>query len=141
MTGIRELLETQELEISKLAEEIKVLHKKIDLMEQKKIKGPLNAEEFDLNRVAEKAYKRTFWLMVMIIIGATIGNSVARWLSDNPQLELIPSNILNFIREVIYIFVIPVSIKIVGDKLPLIVEAIRGVNDMRFKSSNDSQSN
>jgi hypothetical protein len=106
-------------------------------MEQKKVKAPMNAEEFDLNRVAEKAYKRTFWLMVMIIIGATIGNSVARWLSDNPNLELIPNNILNFIREVIYIFVIPVSIKIVGDKLPLIVEAIRGVNDMRFKNSND----
>jgi hypothetical protein len=137
MTGIRELLEIQELEISKLAEEIKVLHKKIDQMEQKKVKAPMNAEEFDLNRVAEKAYKRTFWLMVMIIIGATIGNSVARWLSDNPNLELIPNNILNFIREVIYIFVIPVSIKIVGDKLPLIVEAIRGVNDMRFKNSND----
>jgi uncharacterized membrane protein YbjE (DUF340 family) len=104
-------------------------------MEQRKIKAPMNAEEFDLNRVAEKAYKRTFWLMVMIIIGATIGNSVARWLSDNPNLELIPSNILNFIREVIYIFVIPVSIKIVGDKLPLIVEAIKGMRGVKDENS------
>ena len=128
------MLENQEVEISKLAEEIKVLHKRIEQSESSKKKTIVNAEEFDLNRVAEKAYKRTFWLMVMIIIGATIGNSVARWLSDNPTLELIPNNILNFIREVIYIFVIPVSIKIVGDKLPLIVEAIKGVSEIRTKS-------
>lgn len=135
------MLENQETEITKLAEEIKVLHKKIDSTEANKKKAVVNSEEFDLNRVAEKAYKRTFWLMVMIIIGATIGNSVARWLSDNPQLELIPNNILNFIREVIYIFVIPVSIKIVGDKLPLIVEAIKGVSEIRTKSKYSDDSN
>jgi hypothetical protein len=45
------------------------------------------------------------------------------------------NNILNFIREVIYIFVIPVSIKIVGDKLPLIVEAIKGMRGVKDESS------
>ena len=136
------MLENQEAEISKLTEEIQVLHKKIESNELAKKKTVINAEEFDLNRVAEKAYKRTFWLMVMIIIGATIGNSVARWLSDNPTLELIPNNILNFIREVIYIFVIPVSIKIVGDKLPLIVEAIKGIRDVKsYKNNTDDSHN
>jgi len=98
-----------------------------------------NSEEFDLNRVSEKAYKRTFWLMVFIVLGATIGNSLARWLLDRPDLELIPSNVFGFIKDVAYIFVIPVSIKIVGDKLPLMIEAFKLAREMRKDIKNDLQ--
>ena len=98
-----------------------------------------NSEEFDLNRVSEKAYKRTFWLMVFIVLGATIGNSLARWLLDRPDLELIPSNVFGFIKDVAYIFVIPVSIKIVGDKLPLMIEAFKLAKEMRKDIKNDLQ--
>lgn len=97
-----------------------------------KLKGSkISEEEFDLNRVSEKAYKRTFWLMVFIVLGASVGNSVARWLLDNPTLELIPKTLFDFIKDVAYIFVIPVSIKIVGDKLPLVVEAIKGISSAK----------
>ena len=69
--------------------------------------------------------------MVFIVLGASVGNSVARWLLDNPTLELIPKTLFDFIKDVAYIFVIPVSIKIVGDKLPLVVEAIKGISSAK----------
>lgn len=86
--------------------------------------------EFDLNRVAEKAYKRTFWLMVFVVLGASVGNSMARWILGDPNLELIPKTVFEFIKDVAYIFVIPVSIKIVGDKLPMVIEMLKNAGSL-----------
>lgn len=100
-------------------------------IEVKPKSSKISEEEFDLNRVSEKAYKRTFWLMVFIVLGASVGNSAARWLLDNPTLELIPKTVFDFIKDVAYIFVIPVSIKIIGDKVPIIVDLIKGLSSVK----------
>ncbi len=132
----------QKEEIIKIQKKLIELDTKINkinsALEKTKTKNKnQHSEEFDLNRVSEKAYKRTFWLMVFIVLGATIGNSMARWLLDRPDLELIPSNVFGFIKDVAYIFVIPVSIKIVGDKLPLMIEAFKLAREIKQDIKND----
>lgn len=134
-----------EEEILKIQKKLIELDLKISEMkvepEDEENKTKVNSEEFDLNRVSEKAYKRTFWLMVFIVLGASVGNSVARWLLDNPTLELIPKTVFDFIKDVAYIFVIPVSIKIVGDKLPIIVEAMKSAQGFSQTINKDKNSN
>jgi hypothetical protein len=103
-----------------------------DIWEKKvETKSKIALEEQDLSRVAEKTYKRTFWLMVFLVISASFGNAVARWISGDSHLELIPKNIFDFIKDVIYVFIIPVTIKIVGDQAPVMINAFlafRGIN-------------
>lgn len=103
-------------------------------------KSKIAIEEQDLSRVAEKTYKRTFWLMVFLVISASFGNAMARWISGDSQLELIPKNIFDFIKDVIYVFIIPVTIKIIGDQAPIIANtilALRGINIPQNNNNNN----
>ena len=62
----------------------------------------------------------------MLIVAASIGTAIARYTLDS-KIELVPDNVFKFIERILWIFALPVSIKIIGDKLPLIVQAIVAV--------------
>ena len=109
-----------------------------DIWEKKvETKSKIELEEHDLSRVAEKTYKRTFWLMVFLVLSASFGNAVARWISGDNHLELIPKTVFDFIKDVIYVFIIPVTIKIVGDKANLMINAFLAFRGIKAKSLSD----
>lgn len=100
-------------------------------------KSKIAQEEQDLARVAEKTYKRTFWLMVFLVLSASFGNAAARWISGDSNLELIPKNIFDFIKDIIYVFIIPVTIKIIGDQAPNVVNTILALRGMQPINQNN----
>ena len=100
-------------------------------------KSKIAKEEQDLARVAEKTYKRTFWLMVFLVLSASFGNAAARWISGDSNLELIPKNIFDFIKDIIYVFIIPVTIKIIGDQAPNVVNTILALRGMQPINQNN----
>jgi hypothetical protein len=79
-------------------------------------------EKSRLNTISEKVYIWTFFLTTALVFLASIGTAIARWMSGNNSLELIPDNVFDFIKEVIFYFVVPISLKISGDTIPQLVE-------------------
>jgi len=131
---LRQIIKEEIKEAKKSFSEL-IKNELYDIYEKKiNIKSRLASEEMDLSRVAEKTYKRTFWLMVFLVLSASFGNAVARYVSGDSHLELIPKNIFDFIKDVIYVFVIPITIKIVGDQAPAMVNAL-----LAFKGINPNQ--
>lgn len=83
-------------------------------------------QEDKLEKIAERVYNASFVITVLLIVAASIGTAIARYTLD-PKIELVPDNVFKFIERILWIFALPVSIKIIGDKLPLIVQAIVAV--------------
>ena len=77
-----------------------------------------------LDRISERIYLWSFVLVAIVILGATTGNMIASYLLG-ANIVLVSDNVFKFIERALYVFVIPISIKIVGDKLPAIAEIIR----------------
>ena len=87
---------------------------------------PTSKKEDKLEKIAERVYNASFILTAILILGASLGTAIVRYLSGS-EIILVPDNVFKFIEHVLYIFAIPQSIKIIGDKLPLIVQAIVAV--------------
>lgn len=83
-----------------------------------------SAEE-RLATISEKVYLYFFYLVVSVVVGATIGTALVRFLTGNPTIELIPQSVFTFIIESGKPFILPVSIKIIGDFLPQATELMR----------------
>ncbi len=83
-------------------------------------------QEDKLEKIAERVYNASFVITVLLIVAASIGTAIARYTLDS-KIELVPDNVFKFIERILWIFALPVSIKIIGDKLPLIVQAIVAV--------------
>ena len=71
-------------------------------------------------------YNASFIVTVILIFTASIGTAIARY-SLQSDIELVPDNVFKFIKDVLWIFAIPQTVKLLGDKLPLIVEIFKGV--------------
>jgi hypothetical protein len=80
--------------------------------------------ENKLDRISEKIYLWSFVLVAVVILIAIIGSMLASYLMEE-SIVLVPDNVFKFISQVLYVFVIPLSIKIVGDRLPYLAEIIR----------------
>lgn len=80
--------------------------------------------ENKLDRISERIYLWSFVLVAIVILGATTGNMIASYMLG-ANIVLVSDNVFKFIKDTIYIFVIPLSIKIVGDRLPAVAEIIR----------------
>lgn len=87
---------------------------------------PTSKKEDKLEKIAERVYNASFVITVLLIVAASIGTAIARYTLDS-KIELVPDNVFKFIERILWIFALPVSIKIIGDKLPLIVQAIVAV--------------
>lgn len=79
-----------------------------------------------LDRISERVYNASFILTVILILGASIGTAIVRYLTGS-EIILVPDNVFKFIKDVLYIFAVPISIKIIGDKLPLVVQALQAM--------------
>ena len=77
----------------------------------------------------DKIAERIFWIFaiftILIFIVGSVGTAIARK-TISPDIELIPVSLLNFHEHVLWVFVLPVSLKIGGDKLPELVAAFKG---------------
>jgi len=80
--------------------------------------------ENKLDRISEKIYLWSFVLTTIVILGATSGNMIASYLLG-ANIVLVSDNVFKFIERALYVFVIPISIKIIGDRLPALAEIIR----------------
>jgi hypothetical protein len=83
-------------------------------------------ENDKLEKIAERVYNASFVITVLLIIAASLGTAIARYTLDS-KIELVPDNVFKFIERILWIFALPVSIKIIGDKLPLVVQALQAV--------------
>ena len=77
-----------------------------------------------LDRISERVYNASFVVTVILIFTASIGTAIARY-SLQSDIELVPDNVFKFIKDVLWIFAIPQTVKLLGDKLPLIVSLLR----------------
>lgn len=91
--------------------------------------------EDKLEKIAERVYNASFIITVILIVAASIGTAIARYTLDS-KIELVPDNVFKFIERILWIFALPVSIKIIGDKLPLVVQAIMAVRGLPNPNSN-----
>jgi hypothetical protein len=79
--------------------------------------------------IAESTYSKSFWsAMIFTIILFTI-----HILGYN-----IPDEIIRFVKDVLWIFVLPITVKIIGvDSLPKITELIRELRNTNIGESNE----
>lgn len=89
-----------------------------------------------LNSISENVYIWTFFLTTTLVFLASIGTAIARWFSGDNSLELIPDNVFDFIKEVIFYFIVPVSLKISGDAIPQLIEMFQILKGTQPKSNN-----
>lgn len=80
--------------------------------------------ENKLDRISERIYLWSFVLVAIVILGATTGNMIASYLLG-ANIVLVSDNVFKFIEHALYVFVIPISIKIVGDRLPYVADIVR----------------
>ena len=81
-------------------------------------------QENKLDRISEKIYLWSFVLTAIVVLGATTGNMLASYTLGS-NIILVSDNVFKFIERALYVFVIPISIKIVGDRLPYVADIIR----------------
>ena len=100
----------------------------------------MNMSNEKLDRISERVYNASFVVTVILIFMASIGTAFVRYLGNNCTLDnngvmqcvninanliLVPDNVFKFIKDVLWIFAIPQTVKLLGDKLPLIVSILR----------------
>lgn len=93
--------------------------------------------ENKLDRISERIYLWSFVLVAIVILGATTGNMIASYILG-ANIVLVSDNVFKFIKDTIYIFVIPLSIKIVGDRLPYVAEIVRAWRSVPIAQNTDS---
>lgn len=88
-------------------------------------------QEKKLDRISERIYSASFILTVVLIIGAAVLTAVARLYSGKPDIELIPDSVFAFIKDALWVFVLPITVKIVGDRLPLLLQIMQAARGMQ----------
>lgn len=72
--------------------------------------------------IAESTYSKSFWAAICFVIGLVVLSVLG---------YSIPDEVINFVRDVIWIFVIPVTVKIIGvESLPKITELVRELRNL-----------
>jgi hypothetical protein len=89
-------------------------------------------------RMAEKTYYWSFWFVLIVFVIASIGTAIVRR-NISPDIELVPENLLNFLEHVLWVFVLPVSLKVGGEALPEALAALRGITLGTYKSKVDDR--
>jgi len=92
-----------------------------------------------LEQISERVYSASYILTMALVIGTVISTALARWYSDNDSIQLIPAEVFGFIKDILWVFVLPVTVKIVGDKLPLVLQIVQAARGMQVSSPIVSQ--
>lgn len=94
-----------------------------------------------LEQISERVYSASYILTMALVIGTVIATALARWYSDNDTIQLIPAEVFGFIKDILWVFVLPVTVKIVGDKLPLVLQIVQAARGMQISVSQETQNN
>ncbi|MCB1157376.1 MAG: hypothetical protein H7A25_22210 [Leptospiraceae bacterium] len=81
-----------------------------------------------LDTIAERIYANSFWFIVVLIIIATLGTAIVRTFSGKSDLILVPKEILSFIEHVLWVFAVPVSLRIAGENVKYLAMIRTGKN-------------
>ena len=83
--------------------------------------------------IAESTYSKSFWSSIIFVLCLLIISIVNKLLGN--ETEIISDEIIDFVKDVLWIFVLPITVKIIGvDSLPKITELIR---ELKGQKSND----
>ena len=94
-----------------------------------------------LQQISERVYSASYILTMALVIGTVIATALARWYSDNDTIQLIPAEVFGFIKDILWVFVLPVTVKIVGDKLPLVLQIVQAASGMQVSVSQETPQN
>lgn len=94
-----------------------------------------------LEQISERVYSASYILTMALVIGTVIATALARWYSDNDTIQLIPAEVFGFIKDILWVFVLPVTVKIVGDKLPLVLQIVQAARGMQVSVSQETPQN
>lgn len=94
-----------------------------------------------LEQISERVYSASYILTMALVIGTVIATALARWYSDNDSIQLIPVEVFTFIKDILWVFVLPVTVKIVGDKLPLVLQIVQAARGLQVSVSQETQNN
>lgn len=92
-----------------------------------------------LEQISERVYSASYILTMALVIGTVVSTALARWYSDNDSIQLIPAEVFSFIKDILWVFVLPVTVKIVGDKLPLVLQIVQAARGMQVSTPIVSQ--
>ena len=80
--------------------------------------------ENKLDRISERIYLWSFILEALVILLATTGNMFASYMLG-ANIVLVSDNVFRHTEKALAVFVIPISIKLIGDKLPAVADIVR----------------
>ena len=83
--------------------------------------------DYRYERIGEISYWVMLIFTIVLIAVATIGTAIVRR-GLGTEINLVSSDILNFFEKVLWVFVLPVSIKIGGETFTKTILAWRGLN-------------
>ena len=83
--------------------------------------------DYRYERIGEISYWVMLIFTIVLIAVATIGTAIVRK-GLGTEINLVSSDILNFFEKVLWVFVLPVSIKIGGETFTKTILAWRGLN-------------
>lgn len=101
----------------------------------------LEVTKAKLEQISERVYSASYILTMALVIGTVIATALARWYSDNDSIQLIPVEVFAFIKDILWVFVLPVTVKIVGDKLPLVLQIVQAARGMQVSVSQETVNN
>ena len=91
-------------------------------------------ENEKLERISERVYNASFLVAVFVILMAVVVTGFIRYISGNIEFELVPTNVFEFVERILWVFVMPITVKLVGDRLPMLLQvilALRGISTVQ----------
>lgn len=86
--------------------------------------------EKKLDRISERVYWQSFAFFCLVVLTAVIGTGLLRYYKDI-MAELIPKNVLDFTERVIWVYVIPITVKLIKESIPELVLLFQEIRLMK----------
>jgi hypothetical protein len=96
--------------------------------------------DYRYERIGEISYWVMLIFTIVLIAVATIGTAIVRK-GLGTEINLVSSDILNFFEKVLWVFVLPVSIKIGGETFTKTILAWRGISNLETNENRNEETN
>jgi len=96
--------------------------------------------DYRYERIGEISYWVMLIFTIVLIAVATIGTAIVRK-GLGTEINLVSSDILNFFEKVLWVFVLPVSIKIGGETFTKTILAWRGIGNFETYENRNEETN
>ncbi|HNF28332.1 MAG TPA: hypothetical protein PKV80_27960 [Leptospiraceae bacterium] len=88
-----------------------------------------------LEQISERVYWQSFAFFCFVVLTAIAGTGFLRFYKDS-LIELVPKNVLDFTERVIWVYVIPITVKVLKDSIPMLTGLVRELKELRAQISN-----